>query len=404
MTTGNETGSREAETTGLDERIATGYQVSVLVPTFNREKYLGECLDSLLAQTMPALEIIVIDDGSDDGTGELVKAYGQKIRYVRKENGGKPMAVNLGLSLAKGDLIWIFDDDDVALPTAIENRVKVLEQHPEAGFVFSPHYYGTDDQDGRILRGRLHEVPDCGPDRFFFELMNGCFFHLATALVRAEAYRTVGGFDKELLSSEDYDMQLRLTRAFPVAYCSEPSFIFRQHSGPRGAKTIRYSGDQRSKVFRRFDQRVGQKLRGSLLLADYLVPRREHVSDPSQTKAALLGRMQVMASKGCLQEMIEDLRLVQEHGGLDAHSRRLISTAVCTGYAPDAIENDWIGFSALLFGIPDFQGKRIILRTIAHGLFRLAKGYPAPASVRWLRLKQAGYLALCSLGLMGKSR
>lgn len=127
--------------------------VSVLVPTFNRENYLAECLDSLLAQSVPPLEIIVIDDGSEDGTAAVVARYGERIRYVRKENGGKPSAVNLGLSLARGDLIWIFDDDDVALPDAIETRLACLQQHPEAGFVFSPHYYGSDGPNGRIKRG-----------------------------------------------------------------------------------------------------------------------------------------------------------------------------------------------------------------------------------------------------------
>ena len=82
--------------------------VSIIVPTFNRAHYLAECLDSLLAQSIPAHEIIVIDDGSEDGTAALLVGYGERIRYVRKENGGKPSAVNLGLAIASGDLIWIF--------------------------------------------------------------------------------------------------------------------------------------------------------------------------------------------------------------------------------------------------------------------------------------------------------
>lgn len=380
-----------------------GLRVSVLVPTFNRANYIAECLNSLLAQTMPALEIIVIDDGSEDGTAELLKRYEHRIRYVRKDNGGKPTAVNLGLTLAQGELIWIFDDDDVALPDAIANRVAAIRARPDAGFVYSPHFYGSDGVDGTIHKGRMHQLPTCAPDNFLLELMKGCFFHLATALVRADAYRAVGGFDAELLSSEDYDMQLRLARAYPAAYCSEPSFIFRQHTGLRGAKAIRYGGNQRAKVFRKFDQRVGQKLRASLPLGDYLVPRQTSISSPAAQRQALLARMTVMASKGCLSEMMEDLQnvlsLLPPGRAPELALREAIAEAICTGYAAAAIEDQWGDFKALLAGLPPSPAGRSVGRAIATGLFRLAKGYPGSIPVRWLRLKQAGLATIYSLTL-----
>lgn len=381
----------------------SGLRVSVLVPTFNRANYITECLDSLLAQTMPALEIIVVDDGSEDETAEVLKRYGERIRYIRKENGGKPTAVNLGLTLAQGELIWVFDDDDVALPHAIASRVAALLAAPDAGFVYSPHYDGSDGPDGKIERGRLHQLPAHTADRFFLELMKGCFFHLATALVRADAYRAIGGFDAELLSSEDYDMQLRLARAYPVAYCPEPSFIFRQHTGLRGAKTIRYDGGQRVKVFRKFDQRVGQKLRASLPLGDFLVPKQARISDPATQVQALMARMTVMASKACLPEMMNDLRdiltLLPADRAPDPAVREAIGIAVCTGYAADAITSQWDQFKTLLTKLPPSPAGRSVARSIATGLFRLAKGYPGPIWLRCLRLKQAGLVAMLSLAL-----
>lgn len=378
-----------------------GLRVSVLVPTFNRANYIAECLDSLLAQTMPALEIIVIDDGSEDGTAKLLQSYGDRIRYVRKDNGGKPTAVNLGLSLAQGDLIWVFDDDDVALPEAIANRVAALQARPDAAFVYSTHFYGSDGPNGRIERGRLHQLTSCTADDFFFELMKGCFFHLATTLVRADAYTQVGGFDTTLLSSEDYDMQLRLARAYPGVHCPEPSFIFRQHTGVRGAKAIRYGAGQRVTVFRKFDQRVGHKLKASLPLGDYLVPRQLTVSTPSAHSQALLARLTVMASKGCIPEMMEDLRsflaLIPEKAQLEADELKAISAAVCTGYAGDAVEAQWDDLKTRLAALPRSPAARLAIRSLAIGLFRLAKGYPAPLPVRWLRLKQASLVALYSL-------
>ena len=398
-----ETLANQNLTDGSPLDMVDGLRVSVLVPTFNRANYIAECLDSLLAQTMPALEIIVIDDGSEDGTAELLTSYGQRIRYVRKENGGKPTAVNLGLSLAQGELIWIFDDDDVALPNAIESRVLALAGTPDAGFVFSPHYYGTDRTNGKILRGALHQLPAYNPDSFFYELMKGCFFHLATALVRREAYLSLSGFDVSLLSSEDYDMQLRLASTFKMVYCPQPSFIFRQHDGLRGAKAIRYSGLQRGKVFRKFDQRVGLKLRSGVSLGDYLVPRQSSIGDRLKEREAYLARMTVMASKGCLPEMVEDLQsalaLCTDNDKLSAQELDTISRSVRTGYAADSIEHEWHHFKSLLGAISPTPARKAALIALANGLFQLAKGYPGGPALRASRLAHA--LSLAILGLKG---
>jgi len=376
-------------------------RVSVLVPTFNRANYIAECLDSLLSQTMPALEIIVIDDGSEDGTAKLLKSYGNRIRYIRKDNGGKPTAVNLGLSLAQGDLIWIFDDDDVALPGAIAQHVQALQTRPDAGFVYSPHFYGHDGANGKIVRGKLHQLPPHNAESFFYDLMKGCFYHLATALVRAEAYRTVGDFDTGLLSSEDYDMQLRLANAFPAAYCPEPSFIFRQHTGLRGAKSIRYQGAERTNVFRQFDQRIGLKLRKNLPLGHYLMPKQQDATTPAVHRQALLARLSVMASKGCLPEMMEDLQnllaLSPETAALETHELQTIAKAICTGYAAAAIEHDWKDFKRLLATLPRTPAAHSAVRSMALGLFMLARGYPGTIAVRWRRFRQAAAVALCSI-------
>ena len=382
-----------------------GLRVSVLVPTFNRANYLAECLDSLFAQSMAPLEVIVIDDGSEDGTAELLQRYGNRIRSVRQANSGKSVAVNRGLSLAQGDLIWIFDDDDVALPHAIASRVAALLARPDAGFAYGPHFYGSDAADGRVRQGRLHQLPEHRPETLFSELMKGCFFHLGTALVRADIYRKVGGFDTDLVSSEDYDMQLRLARACPAAFSPQPSFIFRQHTGLRGAKSVRYGGAQRAQVFRHFDQRVGEKLRASLPLGEYLVPRRRYVADRYLQRQAFLARMTVMASKGCLVEMIEDLQsalmLLPADKAIPPAERQVITRAVCTGYAGNAIDDHWGEFKSLLFKLPPSAAARSAVRSIAVGLFRLARGYPDTPAVRLLRLKAACRVAVGSFKLRG---
>lgn len=359
--------------TGGKRVDSTGYRVSVVVPTYNRARYIEECLESLLTQSVPAHEIIVIDDGSEDDTALRLASYGKLIRYVRKKNGGKPSAVNLALTLIEGDLVWLFDDDDVALPDAIKDRVEALKRNPGAGFVYSPHYLGVDGADGRIVRGRLHESPAYGDERFFFELMKGCFFHLATALVRIELYREAGMFDPQLLSSEDYDMQIRLARRAPAAFCANPTFVFRQHSGVRGAKAIRYRAADRTRMFMRYDRIVGKKIRDAVPLGDFLTPRTETLAGTGQIREALFARMTVMASKGCVRDMIDDL-IAALHtpggggGALTVREAELIEMAPRTGYAFEAFCEGWSECTDQLGKLARCPGGRTALMRLSRGL------------------------------------
>lgn len=367
------------------------YDVSIIVPTYNRSEYIRECIDSLLEQTRPAFEIIVIDDGSEDNTAEIIHDYGNKVRYVHKENGGKPSAVNLGLSMVQGNLIWIFDDDDVALPDAIESRVATLKKNKHAGLVYTPHFIGSSEQGGKIVRGQLYLPPLYDDDNFFYFLLKGCFFHLASALVRIEAYQEVGRFDENLFSSEDYDMQIRLARKFNAVYCSSPSFIFRQHSGVRGAKAISYAGDQRSKIFRKYDQKIGLKLRQELSLNEYLIPKTKETISTSQVRDALLCRMVVMASKGCVEQMFEDLNealrtLHDTPSELNELDLQLISSTITTGYAYDVIRNDWPTFKLLIMELKQNVAAASALRALAKGFFILAKSYPDTIPERLYKL------------------
>lgn len=369
--------------------------VTVIVPTYNRANYLGECLASLLAQTVAPLEILVIDDGSSDNTGELLRGYGAPVRYFRKDNGGKPSAVNLGLKHASGDFIWVFDDDDVALPRAIESRLDVFGADPSIDFVYSPHYRGRDGAQGHIAIGNLYQPALYEGDQFFRELMKGCFFHLGATLIRRSAFDRIGGFDTDLLSSEDYDLQLRLAQHLRGAYCKEPSFVFRQHEGIRGSSVIRYAAKDRVKVFRRFDQAIGRRLRRDVPLTRYAEHRIEpHAAGGTATAEALLARAVVMASKACLSEMLEDIHTACRCMGMPAlplptWARENIAQAICTEYASAAVAADWDNFRNEMHRlIPDAGTRRPAAHAMALGVFRLLRGYPSPMSQKhtWLKL------------------
>lgn len=375
--------------------------VSVIVPTFNRAHYLGECLDSLLAQTVPLLEILVIDDGSEDATAEVVARYGGRIQYIYKENGGKPSAVNLGFTHARGDLIWLFDDDDVALPDATANRLAALAATPGASFVYSGHYLGADGADGRIVMGRPNLPPAHPAERFFLEIMKGCFFHLATALVRREYYETLKGLDPTLFSGEDYDFQIRLARVARPAFCAKPTFIFRQHAGVRGAKQVRYAAVKRRAVFKKFSQAVGRKLHAGVDLGEYLVPvQKGALSIPAQ-REALTNRIQVMGNHGCIEEVFGDLQhlldLTDRHHPLAAEELRQLTRTMQAGFAYDASVDEWPEVLQLVRRLRPLPGSGVAVRALARGLLVLAKSYPGTLQQRVDKTSRAARLVFESL-------
>lgn len=329
---------------------------------------------------MPLLEILVIDDGSEDATSEIAASYGARVRYMYKENGGKPSAVNLGLSIARGDLIWLFDDDDVALPDATENRLAALESTPGAGFVYSAHFLGSSGPDGCILRGQYVHVPRYSKDEFFLEIMRNCFFSLSSALVKRELYENLGGLDPSLYSGEDYDFTIRLSRIAEPSYCSEPTFIVRQHNGARGAKSVRYSASERSVVFNNSSQAVGRKLRVAVSLGDYLPGSRRVLMRGPDYRQALLNRIQVMGNHGCIIEIFEDLRALLSvdgvHSQLSTAESRQLALAMQGGFAYDTCARDWHSVIQLSRGLRRFPGGRDAIRALARGLFVLAKSYP----------------------------
>ena len=109
------------------------------MPTFNRSAFLVESIESLLVQTHPIHKIIVINDGSTDGTLEVLKAYEGRVDVISKPNGGKAAALNMALQLVPEGLVWIFDDDDLALPDGLETLMTLLSRNPGANMAYGRH-------------------------------------------------------------------------------------------------------------------------------------------------------------------------------------------------------------------------------------------------------------------------
>ena len=144
--------------------------VSVIIPTYKRAAYLKEAVESVLAQTFEDWELIVVDDGSPDNTGEIVETLRQRdhrIRYIRQSNGGWCAAQNIGVSHAKGNYIALLDNDDLWLPEKLNVQVSFMESHPEIGFCYTRFQIYRETENGlekgklfpELLATKFEEVP-----------------------------------------------------------------------------------------------------------------------------------------------------------------------------------------------------------------------------------------------------
>jgi glycosyltransferase involved in cell wall biosynthesis len=291
--------------------------VTALIPTFNRAQFLPECLESVLAQTVPPTQVIVINDGSTDNTREVLQPFTDKIEYLEKENGGKSTALNLGLSKARGDYVWVMDDDDAAMPDALETHLKVLEEDPSVGFTYSARIFGrTRLQDGRLETMKIEPLLLVDEDEFYPRLLESFIFHQSSMLVRTSCYREVGPFDPQLLRSQDYEMILRLGRRFKARGIQKPTICFRQHAGVRGSASDRFEASQATSKLRRYDRIFMARFRKELDLEEYLPKRfRGKPLQPTDKRRAYLQRATVMARKAMFAEMLEDLQLALAQAG-----------------------------------------------------------------------------------------
>lgn len=289
--------------------------VSVLIPTFNRAVWLVEAIESILGQTRRPDEIIVINDGSTDETIASLKPYQDRIKVLNQENAGKSAALNRAMSIARGDLIWIFDDDDIAEPDALETLVRLLTDNPDAGFAYGPHDRFEVRYDGRVHWQDTGYWQNCSPEDFLFESLLDMFAHQPGMLVRKSLYDRVGPFDEGLVRSQDYEMLLRLAQHTCPVTTTKILFHQRQHRQPRGTANQVVAHDDRFAAWRHYDRRIFQSLYSLLPLEKYL-PSDYNLDQSGMMRRALIRRGVVMARKGLWEEAGLDLTRAAKLGDL----------------------------------------------------------------------------------------
>jgi glycosyltransferase involved in cell wall biosynthesis len=191
-------------------------RVSVIIPTYNCSRFVTEAVDSVLAQTLPPAEVIVVDDGSSDDTESVLRPYADRIRYIRKENGGVSTARNAGLRAATSELIAFLDADDVWHPRKLEIQLACLRDDRALGLLGTLMTDWPHEQFSKISDGSGGWNTVMVP---FEVLAVKNVIATSTVIVRREVVAQVGEFDSSLHGPEDYDFWLRclqVTRAANV--------------------------------------------------------------------------------------------------------------------------------------------------------------------------------------------
>lgn len=348
-----------------------GLSVTAIVPTFNRAHFLAKAIRSLLEQTLPPTQVIVVDDGSSDSTGDVIRAFGERVQGIRKDNGGKSSALNCALRLAEGEFIWIFDDDDIAMPDALEKLISALVSRPECGFSYGryDHLIETEGKKPQIVRPKL------GLDSSLdlrLAILERCFIFQPGLLVRRSCYDALGPFDESLVRSQDYDMLLRLSRAYAGTEVESVVFHQRQHAGVRGSAARPLAGKKVAHAWMHFDQVIFTRIYESYPLAEYLpgTPRTNRALSCAHELTALLERCCVMARKGMWEHAANDVKAIGEL--LDAHpelkpaARDLATLKRFFGpysYADHAIAESGIFFAYIHAFVPK-SFRRLMLRML----------------------------------------
>jgi glycosyltransferase involved in cell wall biosynthesis len=198
-------------------------KVSVVIPVYNAEAYLEQTLESVFAQTYPNIEIVIVDDGSKDGSIALLEKYADRVRLVRQANSGAAAARNHGVQEASGVWIAFLDADDIWAPDKIEHQLRVCGN------------YAWSHTDSIFLGGVNDGRKDSGftkkhQGQVLREVMCENFIGTSTLMIRREIFLNSGGFDESFRSIHDWELWTRLASKHALGYVDAPLLTYRVHS------------------------------------------------------------------------------------------------------------------------------------------------------------------------------
>ena len=196
-------------------------EVSVIIPTYNRRAMVREAIDSVLAQTVAGFELIVVDDGSSDGTGDDLARLGaertESVHIERTANRGPAAARNRGVAMARAPLVAFLDSDDLWAPEKIARHLEFMRENPGCAISQTEEIWIRNGR--RVNPGMRHRKR--GGD-FFVDSLRTCLISPSAVLMRKALFDSIGGFDEDMRAAEDYDLWLRIQVEHAVGLLDEP--------------------------------------------------------------------------------------------------------------------------------------------------------------------------------------
>lgn len=211
-------------------------EFSVVIPAYNAQETLGETLDSVFAQTLAPVEVIVTDDGSTDGTTALLEQYQHAhstLRVIHQENAGTAAAYNAAIKASHTPWIVMVSADDLLLQNHLENIARVMTMHPNAELITSNGYYLEDEVRKLVYEGEPFADGECT----LAQLIDHCFFAVGAAFTR-EVFDEVKGFREHMFAEDYYFFLSALALGFEHAYASAPTAVHRRSTLQKSSKAL----------------------------------------------------------------------------------------------------------------------------------------------------------------------
>ena len=215
--------------------------ISVIIPTFNREKKLCRALDSVIAQTVQPIEVIVVDDGSTDLTVAAIRNRYQDVVYIYQDNHGVSSARNKGIKAARGDWLALLDSDDEWLPYKLAEQARALSLEQDLKVCHTNEIWIYRDR----RRNPMHKHEKFG-GWIYKKCLPLCVISPSSVLIHRSVFESIGYFDEELPACEDYDLWLRMCASYPVLYLDQP--LIKKYGGHANQLSKKYWGMDRFRI------------------------------------------------------------------------------------------------------------------------------------------------------------